>query len=33
VPGGDSGLLGTVLHAAFPAAPVRVVSSHSCGRV
>lgn len=33
VPGGDSVLPGTVFHAAFPAAPPRVVSSHSCGRV
>lgn len=33
VPGGDSGLPGTVFHAAFPAGPARVVSSHSCGRV
>ena len=33
VPGGDSVLLGSVLHAAFPAGPARVVLSHSCGRV
>ena len=33
VPGGDSVLLGSVLHAAFPAAPPRVVLSHSYGRV
>jgi len=28
VPGGDSVLLGAVLHAAFPAGPARVVSNH-----